>query len=85
MLCKVSLHYLLLLGISQASKAVEDPGAGHSEAGSRPASEVAHGLGGVAGRLLIPHADVLNALLLHNHPHLTQGTNIDYCHLFRHM
>ena len=76
MLCKVSLHYLLLLGIGQASKTVEDPGAGHSETGGRPACEVAHSLGGVAGGLLIPHAYVLNTLLLHRHPHLTHGAVI---------
>ena len=82
MLCKVSLHYQLLLGIGQASEAMEDPGTRHSETGGGPAGEVTHGLGGVAGGLLIPHADVLNTLLLHRHPHLTHTWDYCYCHLF---
>ena len=55
MLCKVSLHYLRLLCISQASETVEDPGAGHSETGGRPAGEVAHGLG---APFLLPYKSV---------------------------
>ena len=70
MLCKVSLHYLLLLGIGEASKTVKYPGAGHSETGGGLASEVAHGLGGVAGGLLVPHPDILDTLLLSCHRNL---------------
>ena len=55
---------ITILGIGQASNTVEDARTRDSQTGSGPASEVAHGLGGVASGLFVPHPDILDTFLL---------------------
>ena len=54
----------VLLSISQSSYAVKNPRTRDGEACSRPSCQVTHGLGCIAGWLLISHANVFNAFLL---------------------
>ncbi len=54
----------ILLRIGEAGEAVHDAGAGHDDAGARSALQIAVGLRGVGGGLLVPHADIGNTFLL---------------------
>ncbi len=57
----------VLLCVGQAGQGVDDTGTGHHQTTLGPAGQVARGLGGVGGRLLIAHADEGDALPLHGH------------------
>ena len=52
------------LALARPAKGVDHAGAGHRQAGLRATGEVAGGVRGVAGRLLVAHADVGDAGLL---------------------
>ena len=54
----------VLLRVGEAGEGVDDAGAGHDEAGAGAAGQVADGLRGVRGGLLVAHPDVRDAFLL---------------------
>ncbi len=54
----------ILLGVGKTGKTVNDAGAGHDDAGAGAAGQIAIGLRGVRGGLLVAHADIGDTFLL---------------------
>ena len=54
----------VLLRIGEAGEGVDDAGARHHEAGARAPGQIANGLRGIRGGLLVAHPDVGNPFLL---------------------
>jgi len=54
----------ILLRVGEAGEGVDDARTRHDEAGARAPGQIANGLRGIRGRLLVTHANVGDAFLL---------------------
>lgn len=70
------------LRVGHAACAVQQARPGNDQAGSGSSGQIAHSLGRVAGRLLVPHAYIMDAGHLEGRAQLDDGKTNNAEHIF---